>query len=525
VRHGVWLAASCKFLIPLSVLVALGSNIRWQAVSDTTQSNWSLVMEEVSQPFTAPAVSSPSLPNARPASSPLLGILFGIWACGFAGISGLWWIRWRRIKAIVRAGSPVHMEIPIPARSSRTSVEPGVFGVFRPVLLLPEDVCERLAPTQLQAVIAHELCHVRHRDNLIAAIHMAVENIFWFHPLVWWIGKRMVEERERACDEEVIRLGNNPNAYAEGILKVCKLYVESPLVCASGVTGSNLRKRIEQIMAHRNARNLDWGRKSLLAVAGALAVAGPIAMGVMCASSSRAQSQSVLATSPVFEVASVKPARSGEERSLTQNPGARLTTSNATVRMLIMLAYQVMPDQISGGPNWLESDGFDIDAKGKNPKATQALFRQMIQSLLADRFQLRVHRETKELPVYALVLAKNGTKLVEAKDDDSEVSMRIEGPGQLTGVKATMPMFATALSKALKRRVVDESGLKGAYNFKLQFVPDQKPPRLGEDGSPPIGDGPSIFAALQEQLGLNLRASKGPIEILVIDHAERPTAN
>jgi uncharacterized protein (TIGR03435 family) len=149
----------------------------------------------------------------------------------------------------------------------------------------------------------------------------------------------------------------------------------------------------------------------------------------------------------------------------------------------------------------------------------------MIQSLLANRFQLRVHRETKELPVYALALAKNGTKLVEAKDDDSEVSMRIEGPGQMTGIKATMPMFATALSKALKRRVVDESGLKGAYNFKLRFVPDQKPPRLGEDGSSPTGDGPSIFAALQEQLGLNLRASKGPVEILVIDHAERPTAN
>jgi bla regulator protein blaR1 len=85
--------------------------------------------------------------------------------------------------------------------------------------LLPEGIFDRLTPTQLEAVIAHELCHVRHRDNLIAAIHMFVETAFWFHPLVWWIGKRMVEERERACDEEVLRLGSEPRVYAEGILK------------------------------------------------------------------------------------------------------------------------------------------------------------------------------------------------------------------------------------------------------------------------------------------------------------------
>jgi uncharacterized protein (TIGR03435 family) len=383
-----------------------------------------------------------------------------------------------------------------------------------------------LTPAQLRAVIAHELCHVRHRDNPIAAVHMFVETVFWFHPLVWWIGRRMIEERERACDEEVLRLGCTPHTYAEGILNVCRLYVESPLVCASGVTGSDLKKRIEKIMAHRNAHKLDRRRKALLAAAGALAVVVPIAIGVMCAPSSRAQSQTAAASPAVFEVASVKPAQSGDtERSLTHNPGARLTTSNATVRMLIMLAYQVMPDQISGGPNWVESDGFDIDARGKGPKATPAQFRQMIQSLLADRFQLKVHRVTKELPIYALVLAKNGTKLVEAKDQDSEVSMRTDAPGHMTGVKATMPMFASALSRPLQRRVIDETGLRGAYTFKLQFVPDQKPPKPGEDASSPGSDGPSIFAALQEQLGLNLKVTKGPVEILVIDHAEKPTAN
>ena len=144
---------------------------------------------------------------------------------------------------------------------------------------------------------------------------------------------------------------------------------------------------------------------------------------------------------------------------------------------------------------------------------------------MADRFQLKVHRSTKEISIYALVLAKNGPKLTEAKDDDPEVSMRIEGPGQMTGVKATMSMFASTLSRPLQRHVIDETGIKGAYNFKLQFVPDQNPSKPGEDGVIPTDDGPSIFTALQEQLGLNLKATKGPVEVLVIDHAEKPAPN
>ena len=180
-----------------------------------------------------------------------------------------------------------------------------MFGVFRPVLLLPEGIFERLAPAQLHAVIAHELCHVRHRDNLIAAMHMFVETVFWFHPLVWWIGKRMVEERERACDEEVLRLGSEPRVYAEGILNVCKSYLSSPLACASGVTGSDLKRRIEAIVTNRAARNLDLRRRILLIAAGAVALVGPIAVGILGALPSRGQTQADTAI-PAFEAASVK---------------------------------------------------------------------------------------------------------------------------------------------------------------------------------------------------------------------------
>src|SRR5215469_11836893 len=146
-------------------------------------------------------------------------------------------------------------------------------GGAPPVLpSVPEGILDRLTAAQLKGVIADELCHVQHRDNLMAAIHMFVETIFWFHPLVWWIGKRMVEERERACDEEVLRLGSEPRIYAEGILTVCKLYVESPLACVAGVTGASLKRRIRMIMANRAVYGLNRPKKLLLASAGTLAL-------------------------------------------------------------------------------------------------------------------------------------------------------------------------------------------------------------------------------------------------------------
>src|SRR5262249_44343611 len=148
-------------------------------------------------------------------------ILFAIWMCGVVGISISWWVRWRRIRAAVRAGSPVDLGLPIRAISSPSFLEPGIFGVFRPVLLLPDGIFESLTPDQWKSVLAHELCHVRHRDNLIGLLQMFVEAVLWFHPLVWWIGKRIIQEREKACDEEVLRLGNEARTYAQGILKVC----------------------------------------------------------------------------------------------------------------------------------------------------------------------------------------------------------------------------------------------------------------------------------------------------------------
>jgi uncharacterized protein (TIGR03435 family) len=192
--------------------------------------------------------------------------------------------------------------------------------------------------------------------------------------------------------------------------------------------------------------------------------------------------------------------------------------------MLVMFAYQMMPDQVSGGPAWVESDGFDIDARASNPKATPAQLRRMVQALLADRFQLQMHRATKESSIYALVQAKGGVKLTESRDETEDTGVRIEGPGRISGVRGTMAMLAGALSKPVQRRVIDQTGLTGAYTFKLQFVPDNSRKPSPDADAPPT-DGPSIFTALEEQLGLTLKTTKGPVDSIVIDRAVKPAAN
>jgi hypothetical protein len=150
-------------------------------------------------------------------------------------------------------------------RRAPAGLEPGLFGIWRPVILLPEDIDTRLSPAELEAVLLHEACHRDHRDNLLAAVHMLVEALFWFHPLVWWLGARLNHERERACDEAVLASGQAPEVYAESILKVCKLYVHSPLACVAGVSGSDLKERIERIVMSGVALPLGMVRKMMLA--------------------------------------------------------------------------------------------------------------------------------------------------------------------------------------------------------------------------------------------------------------------
>lgn len=534
VRYWLWLAASMKFLIPFSLLVSVGNQFAWRS-APAAAPPLPAAIEQISRPF-PPSIPSMAAPAMPAASSAVPALLAAVWFGGFVTVLSLWWIRRRRMAIAMRAASPVPVQAPMKVMSSPTLLEPGVFGIFRPVLLLPEGIANRLAPGQLRAILAHELCHVRRRDNLTAAIHMIVEAIFWFHPLVWWIGARMIEERERACDEEVLRLGNEPKAYAEGILNVCKFYLESPLACAPGVTGSDLKKRIEAIMTHPMSHRLTMARKLLLAAAGMTAVAGPVLIGALSAPRSRAQSNP---GAPAFEVASIKPSDPEARGVRIQfTPGGGLNATNVRLRQLIEVAYDVQSFQILGGPSWLNSQGFDIIAKPPQSQEAPARERQMteaqreqfrrrIQALLAERFQLVIRRDTKEMPVYALVVAKNGPKLKESAGESTGIRA---GRGEISGGRVEIPMLARILSSRVGRPILDRTGLKGAYDFKLEWTPDIAEPMKGgplEKAEAPAADlpGPSIFTALQEQLGLKLEATRGPAEVIVIERVEKPTPN
>jgi bla regulator protein blaR1 len=245
-----------------------------------------------------------------------------------------------------------------------------------------------------------------------------------------------------------------------------------------------------------------------------------------------------LARPQQFEVASIKPADPNTHGMRVQMaPGGRLTASGVTVKFLIQQAYNVKDFQITGGPGWIGSDRYDISTKAEGEgQITPEQLRPMMQALLADRFKLTFHRETKEMPVYALVVGKNGPKMHESeRHEDAEgrggTQIRMSR-GQITAQAMSMAMLANQLSNRLGRNVLDKTGLTGNYDFTLEFTPEGMqpmgmPPREGGADAPPPVDspGPSIFTAVQDQLGLKLESQKGPVEILILDRIERPSEN
>jgi beta-lactamase regulating signal transducer with metallopeptidase domain len=347
-RYWLWLAASLKFLIPFSVLVNLGGGIARPTAAPALPA---LTVVRVSTYF-APA---PTFPTATPAAARSYRrfAMGTIWAAGAVLLLFRWYRRWRAIRDATLGAKPFQVEASLAALSSRSMIEPGVFGLFRPILLLPEGIADSLTPEQLQAILAHELCHVRNRDNLTAALHMCVETLFWFYPVVWWIGAKLVEERERACDQSVLNRGGRPSDYAEGIVNVCKAYLEWPLPCASGITGSNLKERIREIMTWRGAPRLTFVRKSILAIVGIATIAVPVGIGLI-----RAQA---LPPQPAYtyEVVSIHKSRPGQQgSSIGPGAGGGMRSQNTTAMQLLTFAYKVRDYQIVGAPGWLTSDRF-----------------------------------------------------------------------------------------------------------------------------------------------------------------------
>src|SRR5579862_1361745 len=283
VRYWIWMIASVKFLLPFSLLIGAGSWLRSMIATPVTRPAVSSVIEQIAQPFqSVQTITAPATSTASTADFVFLpALLVAVWLCGVVLIVVRWALAWLRIRTVVRTAIPVDIAADVPVLATASLLEPGVFGILQPVLLLPRGILDRLEPAQLFAIVAHEMCHVRRRDNFTFALHMISQALFWFHPLTWWIGGRLIEEREHACDEAVLEAGGEAEVYAEGILSVCKFYVESPLACAAGVSGADLKNRIARIMSAPIRHNLDLSRKLLLGAAGFAAVLLPLLLGLV----------------------------------------------------------------------------------------------------------------------------------------------------------------------------------------------------------------------------------------------------
>jgi uncharacterized protein (TIGR03435 family) len=440
-----------------------------------------------------------------------------------------------RLRGRIGVSRPVRLLVSAIVRA------PAVVGWIRPVVLVPVGAIGGLPAGYLEALLVHELAHIRRHDYLVNIVQSIAEALLFYHPAVWWVSGHIRAERELCCDDMAVAASGDVLTYAQALLEL-----ESPgparfqtALAAGG--GGSLVERIARLLGQPLPASRAGIGPALLTSAILLAAA---AYGLFAQSAAR----------PEFQVASVKPNTTETRRmmAIRPQPGGRLTTHNAPLRLLIQNAYSVQAYQIAGGPAWINSEGYDIEAKPASATERDQMWL-MVQSLLAERFKLALHRETRELPAYSLTAARGGTKLGTPKEGGCTPVQPGAPPSQgsppcghvvismastglsFDGVRVPMAEVTRMLATLMGRPVVDDTGVSGEFDIHITgFTPDQS--TMGLPGSGGVGDPggprlpedatrPTVFAALQEQAGLRLVSSKAPVEVLVIDHAERPAAN
>ncbi|MDE3105375.1 MAG: TIGR03435 family protein, partial [Acidobacteriota bacterium] len=329
--------------------------------------------------------------------------------------------------------------------------------------------------------------------------------------------------------------------YAESILTICAYCKALPLHYVSSIGGGDLRQRIDMIVSRRIGKRLTGLYKYTLVLLGICTVLTPFVIGVMTGQSARAEITHEAAR-PKFDIATIKPSAPQTKLSVLFAPGGRLVINHATLRFLIKIAYDVGDDQITGEPAWMDTQRFDIEGKPDTPfggdphnmttderRVFQEQVRLRLQSLLADRFKLVFHTQSKDVPIYALIIDKSGPKMEVAVG--SNVPNDIHGGrGEVIATSANMETLARFLGEQSGRPVFDMTGLKNNYKFRLEWTPDTSQ-ALGvpdaTSNSQALADptGTSLFTAVQQQLGLKLQARKAPADLLTIDSANRPVEN
>jgi uncharacterized protein (TIGR03435 family) len=447
---------------------------------------------------------------------------------------------------VARLASRMGLHRAVKVATSARADGPSVIGWLRPLILLPPATLMGLTTTQLDAVLAHELAHVRRHDYLVNVVQMLAETLLFYHPAVWWVSSRLRVERELCCDDEAVRMSGDATAYAKALVTMAKLQVPA---MAMGSTGGSLTDRVRRLLG---AARPEPSRPAAL---------GLLALAVMFVTISFA-SVSAQQKPARFEVASVRPATapatpgSGGVEFL---PGGTVHATRVPIMFLVAVAYDTQFRFVNGGSESIEKqlmERFAIEAKASTSAlppaaatfmATQEgegrVLREMLKTLLTERFKLTAHFEKRELPIYELKVAPGGHKLTpaarscEPQSAEEAISGKqpcgFQGGGPANGFRirdGEITGLVRGLTGLLDRVVVDRTGITGRFDIDLppwsRGLP--APERLPEPGQEPEAqpdpNGPSIFAVLQP-LGLRLEATRGQIEILIVDHVELPTAN
>ena len=453
-----------------------------------------------------------------------------------------------------KLGARIGVSRPVRLLVSALVPAPTVVGWLRPLVLVPVGALSGLPAGHLEALLLHELAHIRRHDYLVNLLQSVAEALLFYHPAVWWVSGHIRAERELCCDDVAVSISGDAFNYARALAQV-ESYRAAHSVVALAANGGPLADRIARLLGQSRPAVARSGLgPGVLAVAVLLVAA---AYGLFGHTGEH----------PAFLVASIKqnPNQSTEPTrqaiGVGYRPGGRLTATNASLKLLIRFAYAahdnpmlghslpLLASQVVGGPAWIGSINYDIEAKAAgNTDPKHAWL--MLQTLLADRFKLALHRETRNLPVYDLTPAKSGLKLppaakvgcvsflpgtqphyVPGKVDCGYVSgpysANPQGVLHIKGIKVHMADLIRELAFVLDRPVLDKTGFTGEFDVDLRFIRDDATIGLAESGGRTATDPnlPGIFVALEEQLGLKLVADKGQVETLVVDHAEKPSAN
>jgi beta-lactamase regulating signal transducer with metallopeptidase domain len=384
VRYWIWFAASVKFLVPFAFLQWLGEYFG-RTLPEPLPVDSALI--ETGKAIFVPAV--PGFAAIPDGVLPQIQTVFAtIWTLGSATLLLRWFLQWWAIHSTLQSASQISMDLPVPVCVTSRDLTPGVFGVFRPVVVLPRGVMQALNSEQMQTVLAHEACHVRRHDNLTAAIHKCVEVVFWFHPLVWWIGANLLREREAACDESVVEQGHRRTVYAESILQVCRLSVAAKFSGMAASTGGDLARRMSSIMSEHRALPIGHARFLLLLSMAIVACYAPIAAGIIAGAVREASHSGPI----TFDAVTLELSQPRWWHSREFDPeGRRLALKDVSLRDLISLAYP--SSTVNSAPDLIDRTRYDIEARWHDQGVTseRSVYRQLLGKILRSNSNLQIH--------------------------------------------------------------------------------------------------------------------------------------